>query len=65
MPQKSLKPGDLVIYCDQDHVSWGPWEVSDVSGDTVTVVVEDMISCPAKVTSLQRVQGIHEQVAVA
>ncbi len=60
MANKDLKPGDLVIYCDQDRVSWGPWEVSNVSGDIATLVVEDMIQCPAKLDHLQKVSDLQE-----
>ena len=56
MVAQALKPGDMVIYCDQDEVNWGPWEVSDVAGDTVMLVVEEMIQCPAKLANLHKVQ---------
>ena len=56
MVAQALKPGDMVIYRDQDEVNWGPWEVSDVMGDTVMLVVEEMIQCPAKVTDVRKVQ---------
>jgi hypothetical protein len=57
-----FRPGDKVIYSDRDQIQWGPWEVSEVAGETVTVIVEEMITCDAKADFLQKVVAVEELV---
>jgi hypothetical protein len=58
----SFRPGDKVIYSDRDQIRWGPWEVSQVAGETVTLIVEKMITCDAKAGLLEKVVSEKELV---
>ena len=55
MIELEFRPGDQVLYKDLDQIQWGPWEVSGVVGETVTVIVEEMITCEAKADFLEKV----------
>ncbi len=52
---KDLHPGDFVVYRDRDQIQWGPWEVTEVRGEQVTMVVENLVHCSAKVNVLEKV----------
>ena len=52
-----LRPGDKVMYCDNDQLRWGPWAVVGITGDTATVDVEDTLRYSIPKRCLQRLMG--------
>jgi len=56
MPNAKLKSGDLVTYRDRDEILWGPWEVLDISGNIVTVAVEERVNCTLDASLIERVE---------
>jgi|GEM_PF-1898056 len=54
MVAKELGPGDRVVYVDSDEIEWGPWEVIDREGESVTVRVEDTILYEISAEALRR-----------
>lgn len=54
MSADHFRPGDRVLYCDRDQLQWGPWKVSEVNGDKVTVLMEDVVSYAMDASRLRR-----------
>ncbi len=56
MRGSGFKPGDLVTYCDRDHLKWGPREVVDATGSRVTVVVEQAVRYSVNASLLEKIE---------